>query len=172
MLYCCNCASVGVPEKASNRSTAVTPGSASIWSLQLIRLPGYVSIGDQHMVLASRRRSCRCWRRRGRSLTGVSDFQAVRERGRATGEGRSRAGGACLHTARLIAATVRSCSVDDIKGGLTILVEHHFEVGRGCGIGKVRRPPLNVKLPVRRAAGCGGENATGSARETRAASEA
>src|SRR6476620_3705647 len=31
MLYGCNCASVGVPEEASNRSTAVTPGSASIW---------------------------------------------------------------------------------------------------------------------------------------------
>ena len=31
MLYGCNCASVGVPEDASNRSTAVTPGSASIW---------------------------------------------------------------------------------------------------------------------------------------------
>ncbi len=31
MLYCCSWPSVGVPEKASNRSTAVTPGSASIW---------------------------------------------------------------------------------------------------------------------------------------------
>ena len=31
MLYGCNCASVGVAEDASNRSTPVTPGSASIW---------------------------------------------------------------------------------------------------------------------------------------------
>ena len=31
MLYGCNCASVGVPEDASNRSTPVTPGSARIW---------------------------------------------------------------------------------------------------------------------------------------------
>ena len=31
MLYGCNCASVGVAEDASNRSTAVTPGSAIIW---------------------------------------------------------------------------------------------------------------------------------------------
>jgi hypothetical protein len=43
MLYGCNCANVGVPEEASNRSTPVTPGSASIW---LCSVPGGPPISE------------------------------------------------------------------------------------------------------------------------------
>src|SRR5215467_57883 len=39
MLYGCNCASVGVPLKTSNRSTPVTPGSASIWPCNVLGGP-------------------------------------------------------------------------------------------------------------------------------------
>src|SRR5215468_9584824 len=121
----------------------------------------------------SRRRGSRSSRGgSGRSLTGVSDLQAIGERGHATGEGRSRAGGACLHTAGLIAAIVRSCPVDDIKVARVVLEEHHFKVGRGCGISEVGCPPFDIENSVRRAACGGGENAAGSAGEGRAASEA
>src|ERR1700747_1420136 len=39
MLYCSNCASVGVPLKASNKSHKVTPGSASIWFRSVVGGP-------------------------------------------------------------------------------------------------------------------------------------
>ena len=38
MSYCSSCASVGVPEKASNRSAAITP-SASIWFWSVVGGP-------------------------------------------------------------------------------------------------------------------------------------
>ncbi len=84
MLYCCSCASVGVPEKASNRSTPITPGSASIWLMQRSRRPGYVSIGDQHPELTSsrgRRRSSRRsrgWRAARRQGVALSTARRVR----------------------------------------------------------------------------------------------
>jgi hypothetical protein len=52
---------------------------------------------------------------------------------------------------------------------LVIFVEDHFKVRWSSGIGVVHHPPFNVKLPVRRRAGDGGENAAVSARETGAA---
>src|SRR5262245_51650264 len=107
----------------------------------------------------------------GRSLTGVSDLQAIGERRHATREDRSRAGRACLDTARLVAATIRSCPVDDVKGGRVVLVKHHFKLDRGGGVSEMRCPPFDIEGAIRRAACGGGEYATVSAGEACAASE-
>ena len=60
-----------------------------------------------------RSRRCRCRTRTGHQV--VPDSQPIAEAGRATREGRSLAGAACLHPGRLITATVRTNPVEDVK---------------------------------------------------------
>src|SRR5205823_6365034 len=93
---------------------------------------------------------CGCRRRFG---AGVSDFQAVRKCGSATGEDRGRTGATGLHSARCAGAIVTSNSINDVKEVWHVLIENDFEASRGSGVISEHRAPFNVKLLVRRGAG-------------------
>ena len=82
----------------------------------------WIRVGGSPRIAGWRRRRCR---RRAR----ISDIQAIGERPRATREGRGRTGGAHLHSAGLITATIVSCPIEHVKEARTVLVEHHFKVG-------------------------------------------